>query len=168
MSNNHKRPMVNVTPTPINLSSGTVLEPSGVIVQASWVEVPAGEDEFGNKFVTPRPVRTEEGDATISLLRKAHDNPLLIGSMLCAMAYPGDVASTISVAKGKGSKWVNPTRFSLFLNEHLVDSGSEAGLIVLGAMQTLNKDLEQFGFEVKAETDPTGRVRGLKIIERKA
>jgi hypothetical protein len=165
--NTKQRPLINVTPTPINLSSGEVLNPSGFIVQAAWNEVIVGRDEYNNSFVTPRPIRTEEGTSTIDQLRREFKNPLLIGSMLCAMAFPGDVVSTVSVAKGKGTKWVNSSKFSMFPNEYLVEIGSEAGLAVFGAMKNLNKELEPYGFEVKAETDSSGRVRGLKIVEKK-
>jgi hypothetical protein len=95
--------IINVTPHVINFrnENGTEFEvaPSGVVINATAIDEPAGSHTSGAELVK---VRFEANAEAISALEKIEaENPgaIMVGSMIAAQAFPGRVVAMVA-AKG--------------------------------------------------------------------
>lgn len=96
--------VVNTTPHPITIQdmNGNLLSvPTSELLNAKPVEVPYGE---GDLFVTTEFIGSPEGEQLISDIhtefvetQDSNDTLVIVGSIIAAQAYPGQVAGMVPV-----------------------------------------------------------------------
>lgn len=96
--------VVNTTPHPITIQdmNGNLLSvPTSELLNAKPVEVPYGE---GGLFVTTEFIGSPEGEQLISDIhtefvetQDSNDTLVIVGSIIAAQAYPGQVAGMVPV-----------------------------------------------------------------------
>lgn len=92
--------LINVTPydTDFMLGANTKsqriesLPPSGTKVSVLRQE-PVDHEKDGTQFCKLQYVGTRGGDATIAEIKKQYPNAIIVGSLMAAQAYPGDVVA---------------------------------------------------------------------------
>jgi len=79
--------VINCTPHELRFEDGSVVEPSGYLLQAKMLEKKVSD------FVYEiRPVPTEKGSAELKEIERKYGNDILIlGSAISAQAFPGRV-----------------------------------------------------------------------------
>lgn len=85
--------VINTTPHPCNFIDGenvVVVPPSGLIINAK-----VQEKAISDLFVTTEFVGDEEGRAIITAIREVAPDVVIIGSIIAAQAYPGEVAAMV-------------------------------------------------------------------------
>jgi hypothetical protein len=97
MSDVTKR-FINTTPHPINLEVNdevVVIPPSGVLLNATAIEVPSRLHASGAQLVGVRFESSFESEQVLDKLESENPNAVIIGSIIAAQAFPGRVFATI-------------------------------------------------------------------------
>lgn len=93
--------IINTTPHPIRFQSadGTVYEvpPSGVLINAQTVEVPAGRHPSGVELVRTHFVADAASEEALERLERDNPDAVIVGSIIAAQAFPGRVLALVPV-----------------------------------------------------------------------
>lgn len=82
--------VINCTPHILRFEDGSVVEPSGFLLQAK-MEEEVIEEKDGYQVVAVKVVPTPEGLRELEELEKAYPEAIILGSAISAQAYPGRV-----------------------------------------------------------------------------
>lgn len=114
--------IINVTPHALNFRNADetefVVDPSGVVINATPTDEPAGTHASGAELV--RVKFTANDDAIAALDKLEADNPgaVIVGSMIAAQAFPGRVVGMVAAVgferKPPAEKRMNPLKFTTF------------------------------------------------------
>lgn len=121
--------IINVTPHEVRFLDPVtgeefVVPPSGVVINAHPEErLLAVQD--GVEFVRTCFVREEASEAALRMLREEHPSAIIVGSIIAAQAYPGEVVA-MTPAPGfervpVDQKRMNPRKFTVFPREGAKD-----------------------------------------------
>ena len=114
--------IVNVTPHVLNFRNedGTEFEvpSSGVLVNATAVDEPAGFHSSGAELVRVRFVANADSVEAINKLETENPNAVIVGSMFAAQAFPGRVFAVIAAPgferRPSAEKRMRPDKFTTF------------------------------------------------------
>jgi len=81
--------VINCTPHKLIFTDGTVVEPSGRLLQAKMEEKKVSN--YNNLIYEVRVIPTSEGEKELRELEKKYPGVLILGSAISAQAYPGRV-----------------------------------------------------------------------------
>jgi len=113
---------INVTPHEIRFKDPDtgkefIVEPSGLLVNARPVERLIREKN-GIKFVTTEFIGDEKGEMEIQEIRKVYPQGIIIGSIITAQAYKGQVVALTPTPGYErvpvAEKRMNPKKFTIF------------------------------------------------------
>jgi len=112
----------NVTPHPLYFQDGdsdTVHEAETDVVVNASVKTRDEVERPGIKMVSVRYEETRSGREIINAIKEKDPEALIVGSVVAAQAYPGDVISPIPSKQGRGSidrrkRPVRSDRFTIF------------------------------------------------------
>lgn len=83
--------VINCTPHELRFEDGTVVEPSGYLLQAKM-----REKKLSDLVYEIRPVPTEKGTSELEEIERKYGNDIIIlGSAISAQAFPGRVKMTV-------------------------------------------------------------------------
>lgn len=80
--------VINCTPHLLRFVDGSIVEPSGFLLQAKLEEKIRSENPI---IAEIRVVPTPEGSREVEYLRKYYPEAIILGSAISAQAYPGQV-----------------------------------------------------------------------------
>jgi hypothetical protein len=114
--------IVNVTPHVLNFrnSDGSEFEvaPSGVVVNATSTDEPAGSHPSGAELVRVRFVANADATAALEKLEEENPGAVIVGSMFAAQGFPGRVVAMIAAPgferRPPAEKRMRPDRFTTF------------------------------------------------------
>ena len=111
--------IINTTPHPISFGVGeeVVEVPTSKLINATpREEVVANEN--GVEFVRTVFVGNDEGNAVIAKIKEAFPKAIIVGSIIAAQAYPGDVVAMTPLPGFErvppAEKRMNPHKFTTF------------------------------------------------------
>lgn len=111
--------IINTTPHPINFGVGdkVVEVPTSTLINATpHEEVVANEN--GVELVRTVFVGNDEGNAAIAKIREAFPKAIIVGSIIAAQAYPGEVVAMTPLPGfervAPAEKRMNPHKFTTF------------------------------------------------------
>jgi len=109
--------VINCTGHECNFVDGdqvVVVQPSGLLINAKPIE-----KQVSPIFVTTEYVGNEEGRSIIAAIREVAPDVVIIGSVIAAQAYPGEVAAMIPVPGfervASNQKRMRTDKFTIFL-----------------------------------------------------
>ena len=109
----------NTTPHPITfgVGEGTVEVPTSVLVNATASEEVVAS-EGGVEFVRTKFTGNEEGHALIAAMKESCPKAVIVGSIIAAQAYPGEVVAMTPLPGyervAPSEKRMNPHKFTTF------------------------------------------------------
>ena len=114
--------IINVTPHALNFrnSDGTefVVEPSGVVVNATPTDEVVGTHPSGAELVQVRFEASAEAIETIARLEAENPGAVIVGSMIAAQAFPNRVFGMVAAAgferRPPAEKRMRPDRFTTY------------------------------------------------------
>ena len=114
--------VVNATPHDLTFATADGTESaarSGAIISAAVVE--DSVYEHGVEFARPGFIASVEGAQLIQDIRKSFPGALIIGSLIAAQAYPGEVVAMVAAPGyervAPADKRMNPAKFTRFNKE---------------------------------------------------
>ena len=114
--------IINVTPHVMNFraADGTEFEvqPSGVVINATPTDEPAGIHPSGAELVRVRFVGNADSAAALDRLETENPGAVIVGSMIAAQGFPGRVVAMIAAPgferRPPAEKRMRPDRFTTF------------------------------------------------------
>ena len=114
--------ILNVTPHALNFRNddGTefVVDPSGVVINATPIDEPAGSHPSGVELVRVKFAPNDDAIAAIAKLEEENPGAVIVGSMIAAQAFPGRVVGMVAAIgferKPPAEKRMNPLKFTTF------------------------------------------------------
>ena len=114
--------MINVTPHALNFRNedGTEFElaPSGVVINATPTDEPAGLHASGAELVRVRFVANSDAITALDKLEAENPGAVIVGSMIAAQAFPGRVVGMVAAVgyerRPPAEKRMNPNKFTTF------------------------------------------------------
>ena len=109
----------NTTPHPISFGVGDEVKevPTSVLINASSSEEVV-KVEGGVQFVRTKFTGNEEGHALIAAMKEAYPEAIIVGSIIAAQAYPGEVVAMTPLPGyervAPAEKRMNPRKFTTF------------------------------------------------------
>ena len=111
--------IVNTTPHPITFGVGKdlITVPTHVIVNAAPEETFVKEEKNAI-FISTTFVKANDGIEIIAAIKKVFPNAIIVGSIIAAQAFPGDVVAMTPLPGfervAPSEKRMNPHKFTIF------------------------------------------------------
>ena len=114
--------IINVSPHTLNFRNddGTEFEvpPSGVVINATPTDEPAGSHPSGAELVRVRFTANDDAVAALDKLEAENPGSVIVGSMIAAQAFPGRVVGMVAAVGYErpppAEKRMNPNKFTIF------------------------------------------------------